>query len=207
MSDREIIQVQLGAEDLEKSVQAASVQIKQGRGAYPLSNEILDIIGYGPSSSSSSSAAPITADRWYAQAARGGKEDFFSSDLTDEELGDAFQGLRTRFASIGTTRTEKESEPTPAAAAEQSNGKRAPPLIVLCGEDESYPEHVDKEALLRRFEVSVGNEATAVDDKDDSQELPRRSLSCVLTGADHSITEAQAQQQFIDLVLRYVHSI
>lgn len=66
-------------------------------------------------------SSPITAYRWHSLIAKGGDDDFFSSDLDDERLAGTFGGL-TR-----------------------------PTLVVPSEDDEMVPPAVDKDGLLRRW--------------------------------------------------------
>lgn len=71
-------------------------------------------------------AAPVTARRFHALAARLGDDDMFSSDLTAPEM-------------------QKILGPLAAA----------PTLFIMSEKDGSVPDHVDLPALARKFEAST----------------------------------------------------
>jgi len=71
--------------------------------------------------------APITAARFLSLQDAGGEDDFFSSDLTDNEL-------KERLGHIG--------------GWGRANGSRL--LAAFSGQDEYVPSHVDKKVLLER---------------------------------------------------------
>ena len=74
--------------------------------------------------------APITASRFLSLQDKNGEDDFFSSDLTDEELID-------KLGHIGTF------------SSKDQQGLSL--LTAFSGMDEYVPEHVDKEMLLGRL--------------------------------------------------------
>lgn len=77
--------------------------------------------------------SPVSAYRWHSLIAKGGDDDYFSSDLGDEELKRTFGRL------------DKET------------------LILVAGEDEMVPRGVDKEGLLERWvRASGGNVVSAL---------------------------------------------
>jgi len=71
--------------------------------------------------------APISASRFLSLQDRGGQDDFFSSDFTDEELEE-------RLCHIGRF---------------QEQGLKV--LVAFSGADEYVPDHVNKEILLKRL--------------------------------------------------------
>ena len=133
-------------EDLATSVRIASEQIQAGRGAYALPVEAMQLIypiKQGESISDGSVSA-ISANRWYSLAAKGGHEDYFSSDLTDEEMKEAFKGLR-------------ESE------------KKV--LFAFGEKDGSVPAFVDKKKLLEKFKRCAGDKAETLLLKDANHQI------------------------------------
>jgi hypothetical protein len=78
---------------------------------------------------------PITANRWLSLVKKGGKEDFFSSDLDDDALNNIFAGFREA-------------------------GK--PILFLMSGKDACVPPSVDKQALIQRFIKACGSRTEAV---------------------------------------------
>lgn len=119
VSDREFATFYTAEEDIAKTIEGAEEQVKAGGGSYPLHWELLKII-----TDYKDYKDPISAERWLSLISKKGKEDFFSSDLTDEELYDIFRGPRL-------------------------SGK---PIHFLLGEkDECYPQSIDIQNLLDRF--------------------------------------------------------
>jgi hypothetical protein len=84
--------------------------------------------------------APITAQRYLDLNARGGTDDFFSSDYTDEEL-------RSRLAHVGSNR----------------HGARLKVLVAYSGKDEYIPADLDTEELTTRL-VDAMNDACREDE-------------------------------------------
>ena len=82
--------------------------------------------------------APVTARRWLSLASpnHDGDDDYFSSDLSDEQL-------RSSFGKFGAT----------------------PVCILFSGSDEWIPSFVDKEALVKRWEEFVRQGGGVVDEK------------------------------------------
>ena len=78
----------------------------------------------------------VSAERWVSMVKRGGKEDFFSSDLTEEEMARAFSGMKM--------------------AAERRNGANAKSLILVGGSDECVPDRIDKDELVQRMARYAG---------------------------------------------------
>jgi hypothetical protein len=139
-SDREAMGQEMDAEVLRNSTALAQKMVDAGEG-----EEIL------PSSAVASIfPAPVCARRWLSLASpnHDGDDDYFSSDLTDEQLMKTFGSL-------------------PA---------RSPLCILLSGEDEYMPKHIDKEALLRRWVEFVKKGDGKVDEEH----------SAVVPGASHN---------------------
>ncbi|KAL2166144.1 hypothetical protein VTG60DRAFT_3260 [Thermothelomyces hinnuleus] len=111
VSDRESAFLFMSPEELDRSAQFATDMIEAGKKDDPMPKELLPSIF----------STPVTAYRWHSLAAKGGDDDYFSSDLPDTALSAAFG------------RVDK------------------PLLILPAGEDEMVPPFVDREALLRRW--------------------------------------------------------
>lgn len=164
ISDREYWEHIKSPEDLKRTISAAVRQINEGKGHYPLPMDILELI-HGLNSGP---PPPITANRWHSLAAKGGKEDYFSSDLDDQQLMHAFRGL-------------------------EESGKKS--CIFLSGKDEYYPDFVDKDKILARFEKARGV----------SEEIG--SHSAVLEHANHSLEDDGVMQDFVDRVIKFLQSL
>ncbi|KAK3315984.1 hypothetical protein B0H66DRAFT_499037 [Apodospora peruviana] len=76
ISDREAALKFMTAEDLEASVIAAKEMIDRGEENEVMPNRIIPPV-FG---------TPVTAYRWYSIVAKGGDDDYFSSDLSDERV-------------------------------------------------------------------------------------------------------------------------
>lgn len=120
VSDRQHWEDVLPPTVLHRLLDIASEEQKAGRAKYPLPKEALEVIAHA------FGLSPVCADRWLSLTSPGGrgKEDFFSSDLTDEQLDQAFSGLRK--ASV-------------------------PVLLIMSEKDEYVPSGIDKHRLLERF--------------------------------------------------------
>ena len=114
--------------------------------------------------------APITAQRYYDLHAKGGADDYFSSDYTDKELAQRLQHvgalLRRAAAARGAATTTAASGSSIAAAdnnnmgttstSQNSNAPPTPPLLQTClvavsGADEYVPSHVNSRDLMHRL--------------------------------------------------------
>lgn len=99
--------------------------------------------------------APITAERFVSLHDKFGEDDFFSSDLTDEEM-------ESRLGHIG--------------QRGKDYGLRV--LVAFSGKDEYVPDHVNKEVLLQRLCRAMNSETTSPsNDKDAIKEETIRSQS------------------------------
>ncbi len=116
VSDRQAIVAGLDATFYEGSCTLAQSMVDAGEG-----NEILP----GKSMKSFFGAAPVSAKRWLSLASpnHDGDDDFFSSDLTDEQLMKTFGKLP----------------------------KGTPLCIMHSGSDEYVPKDLDKEGLIHRW--------------------------------------------------------
>ncbi|KAM7190784.1 UPF0613 protein PB24D3.06c 1 [Naviculisporaceae sp. PSN 640] len=153
VSDREFASFALPADLLESSVVAAKSMIDQGDG-----DEIIS-----PKSLPPVFDTPVSAYRWWSLAAKGGDDDFFSSDLSDAEINRKFGPLK---------------------------GK---PVIFLPGEkDEMVPLTVDREALLERWITAVTATAlSALASPEDSATSVSglvKELSGFIPEADHVLS-------------------
>ncbi|RDL42150.1 uncharacterized protein BP5553_02129 [Venustampulla echinocandica] len=112
-SDRESLVVMVGPDVYKKGCETATAMIESGNG------EAILPACFSPS------PAPVTARRWLSLASpnHDGDDDYFSSDLTDEQLMKTFGSL-----------------------------PRSSPLCILySGSDEYVAETIDKEALVERW--------------------------------------------------------
>lgn len=136
----------MSPEDLATSIRIASEQIQAGRGPYALPVEAMQLI-YPVKQGEpvrDGSVSAISANRWYSLAAKGGHEDYFSSDLTDEEMKDAFKALRQSEKNI---------------------------LFAFGEKDGSVPESMDKEKLLEKFKRCAGEKAETLLLKDANHQI------------------------------------
>ncbi|KAM7214089.1 esterase lipase [Rhypophila decipiens] len=112
VSDREFAAFALPHDSLEASITVAKTMIDAGEGDEIIPTKLLPPVF----------SSPVSAYRWWSLAAKGGDDDFFSSDMTDEEICKKFEPVKNR------------------------------PVIFLPGEkDEMVPPTVDREALLDRW--------------------------------------------------------
>jgi pimeloyl-ACP methyl ester carboxylesterase len=112
VSDREAIAMDMPPSDLSTANATAKEWCKQGKGEniLPLT---LTASNFGNN--------PVTARRWVSLACKGGEDDYFSSDLSDEQLQQTFG------------KVDK------------------PLLILYGEEDEYVPKYVDRKALVQRW--------------------------------------------------------
>jgi hypothetical protein len=114
-SDREAICMSIDPEIYRESCEVAKSMIEAGNGEDILPSKLTKNIG----------PAPVSARRWLSLASpnHDGDDDYFSSDLTDEQLLKSFGAL-------------------PAGV---------PLCILFSGSDEYVLKTIDKEALLQRW--------------------------------------------------------
>ncbi|KAF6836002.1 esterase lipase [Colletotrichum plurivorum] len=108
VSDRESIVDFVKPEDMKKGLDLAAKMIAEGKGDEILPSDHVPSIFN----------TPLTAYRWHSLTAKGGDDDFFSSDLEDS------------FVSSVWNRFQK------------------PVLALHSAEDEFVPDHIDKQALI-----------------------------------------------------------
>lgn len=115
-SDREAIIMELQPEIYEESCTVAQSMVAAGDGEEILPSRLTKQVFF---------QAPIAARRWLSLASpnHDGDDDYFSSDLTDDQLRKTFGTL-------------------PA---------RSPLLILYSGDDEFVPKEIDKLALVKRW--------------------------------------------------------
>ncbi|KAH6651223.1 hypothetical protein F5144DRAFT_609025 [Chaetomium tenue] len=111
VSDRESIVLFMSPEESAKSLQVAKDMIADGRKDEPMPKQYLPFVF----------TTPVTAYRWHSLAAKGGDEDYLSSDLPPATLAATFGRLDK------------------------------PVLILPAGDDELVPPAVDRQALLGRW--------------------------------------------------------
>ncbi|KAF7854213.1 hypothetical protein EAF04_010510 [Stromatinia cepivora] len=114
-SDREALGQEMDANVLKNSIALAQKMVDAGDGEETLPSSATE--GFFPS--------PVCARRWLSLTSpnHDGDDDYFSSDLTDEQLKKTFGSL-------------------PA---------RSPLCILFSGNDEYVPKYIDKEALVKRW--------------------------------------------------------
>jgi Protein of unknown function (DUF1749) len=89
--------------------------------------------------------APITAQRFLDLHDRGGADDYFSSDYTDEEL-------ESRLSHVGRVLSSSTDTKTPQGPSYSTNTRpRRKALVAFSGSDEYVPSHVDSRILATRL--------------------------------------------------------
>ncbi|KAK4459004.1 hypothetical protein QBC42DRAFT_275406 [Cladorrhinum samala] len=112
VSDREAINMTCDRIQVEESIKAAEDMMQTGR-----MNEVMQ----SASLPEGWRGSPVTAYRWLSLAAKGGHDDYFSSDLSDDKLENIWGRLRQ------------------------------PVLILPSGKDEWVPELIDVEVMVERW--------------------------------------------------------
>jgi hypothetical protein len=115
VSDREALLMEMNPGIYSSSIVKAQKMVGNGNG-----DEILPSVD-----TDNAFPCPVSAKRWLSLASpnHNGDDDYFSSDLTDEQLMKTFGSLPSS----------------------------SPLCILLSGKDEYVPKHVDSEKLLRRW--------------------------------------------------------
>ena len=83
--------------------------------------------------------APITAQRYLDPFEKGGADDYFSSDYTNEEL-------KERLRHVGQIHNAS------------SSGKKFKVLVAVSGADKYVPSHIDKSSLTDRLVAAMNSE-------------------------------------------------
>lgn len=124
--------------------------------------------------------APITASRYLSLLDINGEDDFFSSDLTDEQL-------RERLGHVG----EK---------------KELDLIAVYSGKDEYVPSFVDKEVLLKRLVKAMNNGVEEEEEDDDGQVESGKggnARGLMLEDANHNLYKSEGDgARFVSAVGR-----
>jgi len=119
---------------------------------------------------------PMSASRYVSLFARGGADDLFSSDFSDDELASLLGHMSTRGQREGLGRLVREPLPS-------HPGVRV--LFALSGADEYVPPSVDCKGLSERFAKAAGDSAKAL----------------VIEGANHNLqTPDNAADTFVSAV-------
>lgn len=120
--------------------------------------------------------APITASRYLSLFDINGDDDFFSSDMTDEELYD-------RLGHVG--------------EAGRRSGLRL--LAAYSKKDEYVPESVDRDLLLKRLVAAMNGSNEKTDNPDDEASAVARGL--MLENANHNLSEGEGdKEEFVEAV-------
>jgi Protein of unknown function (DUF1749) len=91
--------------------------------------------------------APITAQRFLDLHSKGGTDDFFSSDFTDDELNNKLSHISDPKSAPADARVEDNDDGTSSSSS--SPGLQV--LVAFSGEDEYVPSHVNKKLLTDRL--------------------------------------------------------
>ena len=132
--------------------------------------------------------APITASRFLSLQDMGGEDDFFSSDLTDEELVE-------RLGHVGTLCRNRE---------DGEFGLRL--LVAFSGEDEYVPAHIDKHLLLERLCWAM-NHPSGHDKTNDNKGISQRDVATplMLETGNHNLSEGDGDSlQFVEAVASFL---
>lgn len=124
--------------------------------------------------------APMTAQRFVDLHSRGGKDDYFSSDYTDAELG---------------KRLEHVSQ-----SPQQHPSLKV--LVAFSGSDQYVPEHVDKVKLTERLVRAMNGEFG------DSGESAKSSVAEALyiDNGDHNLSGPEESKIFVDKFAEFLAS-
>ena len=116
--------------------------------------------------------APITAKRYNSLFDVNGDDDFFSSDLSEDELID-------RLGHVGSIGRE--------------SGLRL--LAAFSSKDEYVPDFVEKDVLLKRLVSAMNNNNNHNDETNNVAE------GLMLSNANHNLSDGEeSRQQFVDAV-------
>jgi len=126
VSDREAMGLMMSSAELERGSQLAMECVRDGRAEHVLPLPVT-MPAFG--------SAPVSARRWLSLARFGGEDDYFSSDLGEERLGQTFGRLGRDGVIVA---------------------------WFYGGEDEYVPKNINKKELVQRWEVCVKKGGGAV---------------------------------------------
>jgi hypothetical protein len=137
---------------------------------------------------------PLTAQRFLDLHQKGGRDDFFSSDFTDDEL----DGLLSHI-----------SDPKSIDGTKDSNNGKSPfrVLVAYSGEDEYVPSHVDKKLLTERL-VNAMNAHVRKDDGTDEKEKQLVAHGLFLPTGNHNLSKnPEDARLFVEKVSEMIKTI
>lgn len=124
--------------------------------------------------------APVTAQRYIDLNAVAGTDDYFSSDLTDDQLSERFGGFYSRTNA----------------------------LIAFPGEDEYVPKHVDKHLLVRRLCASMKAGCGEVGGGGDGGHMQQHTpviAGLVVKGGDHAFYSQVSADEFVTAATHFLN--
>lgn len=138
----------------------------------------------------------MSAARWCSLAGRGGPDDLFSSDFSDEELSVRLGHMGTAGQRAGRPAALPPALPGPFESIEPVEHPGLRTVFVHSGADEYVPPSVDVDALAKRFVRAAGgalNGASAV----------------IIQDANHNLAEPVevATQTFVDEVSKALKDV
>uniref|UniRef100_A0A7S4C6B5 AB hydrolase-1 domain-containing protein n=1 Tax=Chrysotila carterae TaxID=13221 RepID=A0A7S4C6B5_CHRCT len=126
---------------------------------------------------------PITAARYSSLNARGGTDDYFSSDYSDSELQRRLRHLSTNGQRMGTGLSVSAVAEHPGLAV----------LFALSGDDEYVPRSTSAHLLGQRFAAAASTDGEG-------------SSAIVLNGANHNLSEPQGvSAAFVEACVAHIH--
>jgi Protein of unknown function (DUF1749) len=137
--------------------------------------------------------APITARRFLDLQERGGADDYFSSDYTNDEL-------RERLQHVGIRACRSTASTSSCNSSGSSSRRRLQVLVAYSGMDEYVPDHVDKRQLTDRIVLAMNGGSCA----DDNNDIVATAL--YIADGNHNLsqgpTAATALMQKIDEIFK-----
>lgn len=179
VSDRESAFLFMSPEVLDRSVQVAKDMIERGQSDNPMPKLFLPGIF----------STPVTAYRWHSLAAKECVE-----SLT--RLASTVSCLKClKLTNAGSGDDDYFSSDLPDARLAATFGRLDKPVLLMpAGEDEMVPPSVDRKALLARW-MSFCRAGLASE------------LSGLIPGADHVVSQPEAQQWVAERVGAFLESI
>lgn len=124
--------------------------------------------------------APITAERYLDLQERGGKDDYFSSDYSKDELVERLQHVGL----FGQMQLGEQSESSSPSRSFQC-------CVAYSGSDEYVPDHVDKEHLTQRLVDAMNRDGITV------------AHSLYLPNSNHNLSNSDTEQdQFVQHIVQ-----
>ena len=141
--------------------------------------------------------APMTAQRFVDLHAKGGRDDYFSSDYTNAELGGRLHHVSSNVQSGTECETENENENNNEHNDNLNNLKV---LVAFSGSDQYVPAHVDKAKLTERLVDAMNGKFNDNDKSNGNGNRLPVAEALYIDNGDHNLSGPEDAKIFVDKV-------